>query len=173
MNTANRGYPMMGWKTDPWPLALQAFFKRAHLQATMFTTVAFNNNSIDQRKTWGSLGKKPFRLSTHHDEIKRNIFLLGESGQYDFVINRNRWFFGDIEITSFVGGGEAGPQVRWDLGAISRWSIPLRWSHTESSKELKTNRLTPLSKRIIIRLEFNLPSGCRTDCRFQVRSGKN
>jgi CTP synthase len=56
------------------------------------------------------------------DEIKRNLFLLGETGEYDFIITEIGGCVGDIESLPFI---EAVRQVKWDLPPNSALVIHL------------------------------------------------
>src|SRR5690606_6332250 len=70
------------------------------------------------------------------DEIKRNIFLLGESGEYDFIITEIGGCVGDIESLPFL---EAVRQVRWDLGPNNALVVHLTLiPYLKAAKELKT-----------------------------------
>jgi len=105
-------------------------------QANNVTTGRIYNNVITKERQGEYLGKTVQVVPHITDEIKRNIFLLGESGQYDFIITEIGGSVGDIESLPFV---EAVRQVRWDLGAHSSMVIHLTLiPYLKAAKELKT-----------------------------------
>jgi CTP synthase len=105
-------------------------------QANNVTTGRIYNNVITKERHGEYLGKTVQVVPHITDEIKRNIFLLGESGQYDFVITEIGGSVGDIESLPFV---EAVRQVRWDLGANNSMVIHLTLiPYLKAAKELKT-----------------------------------
>jgi CTP synthase len=105
-------------------------------QANNITTGRIYNNVITKERKGEYLGKTVQVIPHITDEIKRNLFLLGESGQYDFVITEIGGSVGDIESLPFV---EAVRQVRWDLGANYALVIHLTLiPYLNAAKELKT-----------------------------------
>lgn len=105
-------------------------------QANNITTGRIYNNVITKERHGEYLGKTVQVVPHITDEIKRNIFLLGESGEYDFVITEIGGSVGDIESLPFI---EAVRQVRWDLGANSALVIHLTLiPYLKAAKELKT-----------------------------------
>ena len=105
-------------------------------QANNVTTGRIYNNVITKERHGEYLGKTVQVVPHITDEIKRNIFLLGETGQYDFIITEIGGSVGDIESLPFV---EAVRQVRWDLGAHSSMVIHLTLiPYLKAAKELKT-----------------------------------
>ena len=105
-------------------------------QANNITTGRIYNNVITKERRGEYLGKTVQVIPHITDEIKRNLFLLGESGQYDFVITEIGGSVGDIESLPFV---EAVRQVRWDLGANNVLVIHLTLiPYLNAAKELKT-----------------------------------
>ncbi len=105
-------------------------------QANNVTTGRIYNNVITKERHGEYLGKTVQVVPHITDEIKRNIFLLGESGQYDFIITEIGGSVGDIESLPFV---EAVRQVRWDLGANNAMVIHLTLiPYLKAAKELKT-----------------------------------
>lgn len=105
-------------------------------QANNITTGRIYNNVITKERHGEYLGKTVQVVPHITDEIKRNIFLLGESGQYDFVITEIGGSVGDIESLPFI---EAVRQVRWDLGANNALVIHLTLiPYLKAAKELKT-----------------------------------
>src|SRR5882757_7399734 len=105
-------------------------------QANNITTGRIYNNVITKERKGEFLGKTVQVIPHITDEIKRNIYLLGETGQYDFIITEIGGSVGDIESLPFV---EAVRQVRWDLGAHSSMVIHLTLiPYLKAAKELKT-----------------------------------
>ncbi len=105
-------------------------------KANNVTTGRIYNNVITKERHGEYLGKTVQVVPHITDEIKRNIFLLGESGQYDFIITEIGGSVGDIESLPFV---EAVRQVRWDLGANNAMVIHLTLiPYLKAAKELKT-----------------------------------
>lgn len=105
-------------------------------QANNVTTGRIYNNVITKERKGEYLGKTVQVIPHITDEIKRNIFLLGESGKYDFIITEIGGSVGDIESLPFV---EAVRQVKWDLGAHNTLVIHLTLiPYLRAAKELKT-----------------------------------
>src|SRR5450432_1927638 len=105
-------------------------------QANNVTTGRIYNNVITKERKGEYLGKTVQVIPHITDEIKRNIFLLGDSGKYDFVITEIGGSVGDIESLPFV---EAVRQVRWDLGSNNAMVIHLTLiPYLKAAKELKT-----------------------------------
>jgi len=105
-------------------------------RANNITTGRIYNNVITKERSGEYLGKTVQVVPHITDEIKRNIFQLGESGQYDFIITEIGGSVGDIESLPFV---EAVRQVRWDLGANNALVIHLTLiPYLSAAKELKT-----------------------------------
>jgi CTP synthase len=105
-------------------------------QANNVTTGRIYNNVITKERKGEYLGKTVQVIPHITDEIKRNIFLLGESGQYDFIITEIGGCVGDIESLPFI---EAVRQVKWDLGPNNVIVIHLTLlPYLNAAKELKT-----------------------------------
>jgi CTP synthase len=105
-------------------------------QANNVTTGRIYNNVITKERKGEYLGKTVQVIPHITDEIKRNIFLLGESGEYDFIITEIGGCVGDIESLPFI---EAVRQVKWDLGPNSSLVIHLTLiPYLNAAKELKT-----------------------------------
>ena len=105
-------------------------------QANNVTTGRIYNNVITKERRGEYLGKTVQVVPHITDEIKRNLFLLGDSGKFDFVITEIGGSVGDIESLPFV---EAVRQVRWDLGANNALVIHLTLiPYLKAAKELKT-----------------------------------
>lgn len=105
-------------------------------QANNITTGRIYNNVITKERQGEYLGKTVQVIPHITDEIKRNIYLLGESGEYDFIITEIGGSVGDIESLPFI---EAVRQVKWDLGANNALVIHLTLiPYLKAAKELKT-----------------------------------
>ncbi|RAV99580.1 CTP synthase [Pseudochryseolinea flava] len=105
-------------------------------QANNITTGRIYNNVITKERKGEYLGKTVQVIPHITDEIKRNIYLLGESGEYDFIITEIGGCVGDIESLPFI---EAVRQVKWDLGPNSSIVIHLTLvPYLNAAKELKT-----------------------------------
>ncbi len=100
------------------------------------TTGRIYNNVITKERKGEYLGKTVQVVPHITDEIKRNIFQLGETGQYDFIITEIGGCVGDIESLPFI---EAVRQVKWDLGPSNSLVIHLTLiPYLNAAKELKT-----------------------------------
>ena len=114
----------------------ERFLNEATSQANNITTGRIYNNVITKERKGEYLGKTVQVVPHITDEIKRNIFLLGDSGKYDFIITEIGGSVGDIESLPFV---EAVRQVRWDLGSNNALVIHLTLiPYLSAAKELKT-----------------------------------
>ncbi len=105
-------------------------------QANNVTTGRIYNNVITKERKGEYLGKTVQVIPHITDEIKRNLFLLGETGEYDFVITEIGGCVGDIESLPFI---ETVRQVKWDLPPNSTIVIHLTLiPYLKAAKELKT-----------------------------------
>ncbi|MEL7006347.1 MAG: CTP synthase, partial [Bacteroidota bacterium] len=105
-------------------------------QANNITTGRIYNNVITKERKGEYLGKTVQVVPHITDEIKRNVYSLGESGDYDFVITEIGGCVGDIESLPFI---EAVRQVKWDVGANNFLVIHLTLiPYLSAAKELKT-----------------------------------
>jgi CTP synthase len=100
------------------------------------TTGRIYNNVITKERKGEYLGKTVQVIPHITDEIKRNIYQLGETGQYDFIITEIGGCVGDIESLPFI---EAVRQVKWDQGPNNSLVIHLTLiPYLNAAKELKT-----------------------------------
>ncbi len=105
-------------------------------QANNVTTGRIYHTVITKERRGDYLGKTVQVVPHITDEIKRNIFALGETGAYDFVITEMGGSVGDIELLPFI---EACRQVRWDLAAEDFLFIHLTLiPYLSAAQELKT-----------------------------------
>jgi len=105
-------------------------------QANNVTTGRIYNNVITKERNGDYLGKTVQVIPHITDEIKRNFFKLGKTGEYDIVITEIGGCVGDIESLPFI---EAVRQVKLELGPHNFVSIHLTLiPYLEAAKELKT-----------------------------------
>lgn len=116
-------------------------------QANNITTGRIYNNVITRERKGEFLGKTVQVIPHITDEIKRNIYLLGESGEYDFIITEIGGSVGDIESLPFI---EAVRQVRWDLGSNHSLVIHLTLiPYLKAAGELKTKPTQHSVKKLL------------------------
>jgi len=104
-------------------------------RANNVTTGRIYQSVIDKERRGDYLGKTVQIIPHITDEIKRNVKLLGNTGNFDFVITEIGGTVGDIESTPFL---EAVRQLRWELGkdvaCVHLTYVP----YIRAAKELKT-----------------------------------
>ncbi len=104
-------------------------------RANNVTTGRIYQSVIDKERRGDYLGKTVQIIPHITDEIKRNVKLLGNTGEFDFVITEIGGTVGDIESTPFL---EAVRQLRWELGkdvaCVHLTYVP----YIRAAKELKT-----------------------------------
>lgn len=129
-------------------------------QENNITTGRIYQNVINKERKGDYLGKTVQVIPHITDEIKRNIQLLGKSGQYDIIITEIGGTVGDIESLPFV---ESVRQLIWELGddciSIHLTLIP----YLSSSGELKTK---PTQHSVKMLLEYGVQPDilvCRTE----------
>ncbi|GAB3989737.1 CTP synthase [Spirosoma daeguense] len=160
----------------------ERFLNRPTSQANNITTGRIYNNVITRERRGDFLGKTVQVVPHITDEIKRNIRLLGETGEYDIVITEIGGCVGDIESLPFV---EAVRQLKFELGENDTLVIHLTLvPYLQSAGELKT-KPTQHSVRmllengvqpdiIVCRTEHPLPQEIRRKialfCNVQVSS---
>jgi CTP synthase len=114
----------------------ERFLGQPTSQSNNITTGRIYYNVISAERQGAYLGKTVQIIPHITDEIKRNFYLLGETGQYDFVITEIGGCVGDIESLPFV---EAARQLRWELPAMASIVIHLTLvPYLRSAGELKT-----------------------------------
>lgn len=104
-------------------------------QANNITTGRIYQNVISKERRGDYLGKTVQIVPHITDEIKRNIKLLGNKGEYDVVITEIGGTVGDIESLPFI---EAVRQLRWELGEKSVLIHLTFVPYLSASGELKT-----------------------------------
>jgi CTP synthase len=114
----------------------ERFLNRNTSQANNVTTGRIYHNVITQERKGDYLGKTVQVVPHITDEIKRNFYALGETGEYDIVITEIGGCVGDIESLPFI---EAVRQAKWDLGPNNFLVIHLTLvPYLKSAGELKT-----------------------------------
>lgn len=105
-------------------------------QGNNVTTGRIYYNVIQRERQGAFLGKTVQVIPHITDEIKRNFFALGESGQFDIVITEIGGCVGDIESLPFI---EAVRQAVWEKGHNNALVIHLTLvPYLKSAGELKT-----------------------------------
>ncbi len=104
-------------------------------RANNITTGRIYKNVIERERRGDYLGKTIQVIPHITDEIKRNMCLLGNTGDYDFIITEIGGTIGDIEGQPFI---EAIRQLRWDLPGRT-CSVHLTYiPYIKAAGELKT-----------------------------------
>ncbi|MBC34556.1 MAG: CTP synthetase [Bacteroidetes bacterium] len=104
-------------------------------QANNVTTGRIYQSVIEKERRGDYLGSTVQVIPHITDEIKRSIKILGESGQYDFVITEIGGTVGDIESLPYV---ETVRQMRWELGSDSLVIHLTLVPYLSAAGELKT-----------------------------------
>ena len=104
-------------------------------KANNITTGRIYLNVINRERRGDFLGKTVQVVPHITDEIKRNIMLLGNTGEYDFIITEIGGTVGDIESLPYI---ESVRQLRWELGknclCVHLTYVP----YIAAAKEVKT-----------------------------------
>jgi CTP synthase len=160
----------------------ERFLNRPTSQANNVTTGRIYHHVITKERKGEYLGKTVQVIPHITDEIKRNIYQLGETGEYDFVITEIGGCVGDIESLPFI---EAVRQVRWDVGPNNFLVIHLTLiPYLKAAKELKTKPTQHSVKQLleagiqpdilVCRSEKSIPQEIRKKlalfCNVQVNS---
>ena len=138
-------------------------------QANNVTTGRIYHNVITAERQGKFLGKTVQVVPHITDEIKRNFYKLGETGEYDIVITEIGGCVGDIESLPFI---EAVRQVKWEVGQNNFLSIHLTLvPYLKSAGELKTKPTQHSVKQLleagiqpdilVCRSEHHLPNDIR------------
>ena len=139
-------------------------------QANNVTTGKIYNYVITQERKGAYLGKTVQVIPHITDEIKRNFYLLGESGKYDIIITEIGGCVGDIESLPFI---EAVRQAKWELGRNNAMVIHLTLvPYLKSAGELKTK---PTQHSVKTALEYGVPPDilvCRTEHHLPIEIRK-
>ena len=137
-------------------------------RANNITTGRIYQNVIDKERHGDYLGKTVQIVPHITDEIKRNVKLLGNTGNFDFVITEIGGTVGDIESLPFI---EAMRQLQWELGhdalCIHLTYVPYIRAATElktkptqhSVKQLQEVGIRP--DILVLRTEREIPADMR------------
>ncbi len=147
----------------------ERFLNVSTSKSNNITTGRIYNNVITKERKGEYLGKTVQVIPHITDEIKKNIYALGETGKYDFIITEIGGSVGDIESLPFI---EAVRQVKWDLGANNAMVIHLTLiPYLSAAKELKTKPTQHSVKELlaegiqpdilVCRTEYPLPNEIR------------
>ena len=146
----------------------ERFTNVATSRANNVTTGRIYQSVIDKERRGDYLGKTVQIIPHITDEIKRNVKLLGNTGDYDFIITEIGGTVGDIESLPFL---EAVRQLRWEMGmdAICLHLTFVPYLH--AAKELKTKPTQHSVKQLqqlgiqpdilVLRTEHEIPAGMR------------
>ncbi|MGV3704476.1 MAG: CTP synthase [Arcticibacter sp.] len=130
-------------------------------QANNITTGRIYQNVIQKEREGAYLGKTVQVVPHITDEIKRNMTLLGQDGEFDIVITELGGTVGDIESLPFI---EAVRQLRWELGSSNSLVIHLTLvPFLAAAGELKTK---PTQHSVKMLLEYGIQPDilvCRTE----------
>ncbi|MCX2478102.1 CTP synthase [Pedobacter sp. MC2016-15] len=130
-------------------------------QANNITTGRIYQNVINKERQGEYLGKTVQVVPHITDEIKRNMRILGETGEFDIVITELGGTVGDIESLPFV---EAVRQFKWEAGANNAIVIHLTLvPYLAAAGELKTK---PTQHSVKMLLEYGIQPDilvCRTE----------
>lgn len=139
----------------------ERFLNTPTSQANNITTGRIYQNVINKERHGDFLGKTVQVVPHITDEIKRNIRILGENGEYDIVITEIGGTVGDIESLPFV---EAVRQFRWEVGSSNSLVIHLTLvPFLAAAGELKTK---PTQHSVKMLLEYGIQPDilvCRTE----------
>jgi len=137
-------------------------------RANNITTGRIYQNVIDKERRGDYLGKTVQIIPHITDEIKRNVKLLGKTGQFDFVITEIGGVVGDIESLPFL---EAVRQLRWELGSDACCVHLTYVPFLGAAKELKTKPTQHSVKQLqqlgiqpdvlVLRTEHDIPQDMR------------
>lgn len=137
-------------------------------RANNVTTGRVYQSVIDKERRGDYLGKTVQIIPHITDEIKRDVKLLGNTGDYDFVITEIGGTVGDIESTPYL---EAVRQLKWemvdDVISIHLTYVP----YIRAAKELKTKPTQHSVKQLqqvgiqpdvlVLRTEHDIPAAMR------------
>lgn len=132
------------------------------------TTGRIYLNVIEKERRGDYLGKTVQIVPHITDEIKRNVKLLGNTGDFDFVITEIGGTVGDIESLPFI---EAVRQLRWELGQNALCIHLTYVPYIRAAKELKTKPTQHSVKQLqevgiqpdilVLRTEHEIPADMR------------
>ncbi|ROT15804.1 CTP synthase [Muribaculum sp. NM65_B17] len=137
-------------------------------RANNVTTGRIYQSVIDKERRGDYLGKTVQIIPHITDEIKRNVKLLGNTGNFDFIITEIGGTVGDIESLPFL---ESVRQLRWELGQDSLCIHLTYVPYIRAAKELKTKPTQHSVKQLqevgiqpdilVLRTEKEIPADMR------------
>ncbi len=137
-------------------------------RANNVTTGRIYQSVIDKERRGDYLGKTVQIVPHITDEIKRNVKLLGNTGDYDIIITEIGGTVGDIESLPFL---EAVRQLRWEMGQSSLFIHLTYVPYLHAAKELKTKptqhsvkqlqELGIMPDLLVLRTEKDIPQSMR------------
>jgi len=137
-------------------------------KANNVTTGRIYQSVIDKERRGDYLGKTVQIIPHVTDEIKRNIKLLGNTGNFDYIITEIGGTVGDIESLPYL---EAVRQLKWELGQNSLCIHLTYVPFLHAAKELKTKPTQHSVKQLqevgiqpdilILRTEKDIPTDMR------------
>lgn len=113
----------------------ERFTNTSTTRANNITTGRIYQSVINKERRGDYLGKTVQVVPHVTDEIKRNIKMLGNTGQFDFVITEIGGTVGDIESLPYL---ESVRQLRWELGSNALCVHLTYVPYVNAAKELKT-----------------------------------
>lgn len=139
----------------------ERFLNAPTSQSNNITTGRIYQNVINKEREGAYLGKTVQVVPHITDEIKRNVRILGENGEYDIVITELGGTVGDIESLPYI---EAVRQFRWEIGYNNSLVIHLTLiPYLAAAGELKTK---PTQHSVKTLLEYGIQPDilvCRTE----------
>jgi len=138
----------------------ERFLNNRTSQANNVTTGRIYQTVINKERNGDYLGKTVQIIPHITDEIKRRIKLLGETGQFDFVITEIGGTVGDIESLPYI---EAVRQLKWSLEGDATFIHLTLVPYLAAAGELKTK---PTQHSVKMLLESGIQPDilvCRTE----------
>lgn len=137
-------------------------------RANNVTTGRIYQSVIDKERRGDYLGKTVQIIPHITDEIKRDVMLLGKTGDFDYVITEIGGTVGDIESLPFL---EAVRQLRWEMGQNALCIHLTYVPYIAAAKELKTKPTQHSVKELqqlgiqpdilVLRTEHEVPQSMR------------
>ena len=113
----------------------ERFLANKTSQANNVTTGSIYQTVIDKERKGDYLGKTVQIIPHITDEIKRRIKILGNTGEFDFVITEIGGTVGDIESLPYI---EAVRQIKWEMQSSAIYIHLTLIPYLSAAGELKT-----------------------------------
>ena len=146
-------------------------------RANNVTTGRIYQSVIDKERRGDYLGKTVQIIPHVTDEIKRNVKLLGNTGNFDYIITEIGGTVGDIESTPYL---EAVRQLRWEMGRNALCIHLTYVPYISAAKELKTKPTQHSVKMLqevgiqpdilVLRTEHEIAQFCNVDPQAVIQS---